>query len=161
MRISLFFPFSINKWSWFSLFHLRIYCSMLGSDEEDVKLLEESDDNVYVNIRHTKDFRFVTVNKFSITTSKVLICKHFLVDICKMSTSILVGLDYICDNSLGLPHKCSWSFVWHDISMGVWRTSPLYSWAPSGMPLFVYRCCKRGPTCWLSLSPLFSRGSIF
>ncbi|RVW57620.1 Protease 2 [Vitis vinifera] len=51
----------------------RIYCSMLGSDEEDVKLLEESDDNVYVNIRHTKDFRFVTVNKFSITTSKVFL----------------------------------------------------------------------------------------
>ncbi|RVX23363.1 Protease 2 [Vitis vinifera] len=51
----------------------KIYCSMLGSDEEDVKLLEESDDNVYVNIRHTKDFRFVTVNKFSITTSKVFL----------------------------------------------------------------------------------------
>ncbi|XP_010255071.1 PREDICTED: uncharacterized protein LOC104595842 isoform X2 [Nelumbo nucifera] len=49
----------------------RIYCSMLGSHEEDVLLLEESDEGVYVNIRHTKDFRFVTVNAFSNTFSKV------------------------------------------------------------------------------------------
>lgn len=47
---------------------------MLGSNEEDVKLLEESDDNVYVNIRHTKDFQYVAVNTFSITSSKVSRC---------------------------------------------------------------------------------------
>lgn len=43
----------------------------MGSDEDDALLLEESDDNIYVNIRHTKDFRFVTVNTFSTTFSKV------------------------------------------------------------------------------------------
>ncbi|KAM3709401.1 hypothetical protein ACB098_02G170700 [Castanea mollissima] len=48
----------------------RIYCSMIGSTDEDVLLLEESDENVYVNIRHTKDFQFVTVNTFSTTSSK-------------------------------------------------------------------------------------------
>lgn len=51
---------------------IRIYCSMIGSTDEDMLLLEESDDNVYVNIRHTKDFRFVTVNTFSTTSSKVI-----------------------------------------------------------------------------------------
>ncbi|XP_065633941.1 uncharacterized protein LOC112038081 [Quercus suber] len=51
----------------------RIYCSMIGSTDEDVLLLEESDENVYVNIRHTKDFRFVTVNTFSTTSSKVFL----------------------------------------------------------------------------------------
>ncbi|KAF5463876.1 hypothetical protein F2P56_014004 [Juglans regia] len=51
----------------------RIYCSMIGSTDEDVLLLEESDDNVHVNIRHTKDFQFVTVNTFSITSSKVFV----------------------------------------------------------------------------------------
>ena len=74
-----------------TLFHHRIYCSMLGSNEEDVKLLEESDDNVYVNIRHTKDFQFVTVNTFSLTSSKVSICKDFLVEICKHSTFYTTG----------------------------------------------------------------------
>lgn len=52
----------------------RIYCSMIGSTDEDVLLLEESDENVYVNIRHTKDFRFVTVNTFSTTSSKLIHC---------------------------------------------------------------------------------------
>lgn len=50
---------------------LRVYCSMLGSSEEDKLLLEAPEENVYVNIRHTKDFRFVTVNTFSTTFSKV------------------------------------------------------------------------------------------
>ena len=54
----------------FSLF-VRIYCSMIGSTDEDVLVLEESDDNVHVNLRHTKDFRFVIVNTFSTTSSKV------------------------------------------------------------------------------------------
>ncbi|KAL6961613.1 hypothetical protein U1Q18_039387, partial [Sarracenia purpurea var. burkii] len=51
----------------------RIYCSTIGSNEEDVLLLEESTANVYVNIRHTKDFRFVTVNTFTTTSSKVFL----------------------------------------------------------------------------------------
>lgn len=46
---------------------------MIGSTEEDVLLLEESDDNVYVNLRHTKDFQFVTVTTFSPMSSKVLL----------------------------------------------------------------------------------------
>ncbi|CAI9269215.1 unnamed protein product [Lactuca saligna] len=49
----------------------RIYCSMLGSKDEDVILLEEHEENVHVNIRHTKDFKFVTVYVFSTTYSKV------------------------------------------------------------------------------------------
>ncbi|KAM5576356.1 hypothetical protein ABKV19_007292 [Rosa sericea] len=49
----------------------RIYCSMIGSTDEDVLVFEESDNNVFVNIRHTKDFRFVTVNTFSTVSSKV------------------------------------------------------------------------------------------
>jgi protease II len=57
------------------ILRIRIYCSMIGSTDEDVLLMEESDDNVHINIRHTKDFRFVTVNTFSTTSSKVLLCK--------------------------------------------------------------------------------------
>ncbi|KAM0032180.1 putative oligopeptidase B [Helianthus debilis subsp. tardiflorus] len=49
----------------------RLYCSILGSKDEDVMLLEEPGENVHVNIRHTKDFQFVTVNIFSTTYSKV------------------------------------------------------------------------------------------
>ncbi|XP_058069234.1 uncharacterized protein LOC131218610 isoform X2 [Magnolia sinica] len=49
----------------------RIYCSVLGSGKDDVLVLEEPDENVYVNIRNSKDFRFVTVNTFSNTSSKV------------------------------------------------------------------------------------------
>lgn len=44
---------------------------MIGSTDEDILLLEEQDDDVHVYIRHTKDFRFVTVNRFSPTSSKV------------------------------------------------------------------------------------------
>ncbi|KAL7606042.1 hypothetical protein Lser_V15G20495 [Lactuca serriola] len=51
----------------------RIYCSMLGSKDEDVILLEEPEENVHVNIRHTKDFKFVTVYVFSTTYSKVFL----------------------------------------------------------------------------------------
>lgn len=51
----------------------RIYCSMIGSTDDDVLILEESDNNVFVNIRHTKDFRFVTVNTFSTASSKVFL----------------------------------------------------------------------------------------
>ncbi|KAK9129655.1 hypothetical protein Sjap_010142 [Stephania japonica] len=49
----------------------RIFCSVIGSSEDDFLLLEESDENAYVNIRHTKDYQFVTVNIFSDTYSKV------------------------------------------------------------------------------------------
>ncbi|KAF9608832.1 hypothetical protein IFM89_011870 [Coptis chinensis] len=49
----------------------RIFCSFVGSKQDDVMLLEELDENVFVNIRHTKDFHFVTVNTFSTTYSKV------------------------------------------------------------------------------------------
>lgn len=52
-------------------FFIRLYCSMIGSIDEDTLLLEEQDDDVHVYIRHTKDFRFVTVNRFSPTSSKV------------------------------------------------------------------------------------------
>lgn len=54
-------------------FIIRIYCSIIGSTDEDALLLEESDENVYVNIRHTKDFHFVSVYTFSTTSSKVSI----------------------------------------------------------------------------------------
>ncbi|KAL4563690.1 hypothetical protein LXL04_027735 [Taraxacum kok-saghyz] len=50
-----------------------IYCSMLGSKDEDVILLEEPAQNIHVNIRHTKDYKFVTVNVFSTTYSKVFL----------------------------------------------------------------------------------------
>lgn len=51
----------------------RIYCSMIGSEQDDVLLLEEPSENGYVNIRHTKDFQFVTVHVFSTTSSKILL----------------------------------------------------------------------------------------
>ncbi|XP_021751822.1 uncharacterized protein LOC110717433 [Chenopodium quinoa] len=53
----------------------KLYCSILGSNDDDVLLLEEPKENVYVSIRHTKDFQFVTVYIFSTTVSKV-----FLID---------------------------------------------------------------------------------
>ncbi|OAY84613.1 Dipeptidyl aminopeptidase BI [Ananas comosus] len=48
---------------------------VLGSDKNDVLILEEPDENVYVNIRNTKDFRYVTVNIFSDISSKVYLIK--------------------------------------------------------------------------------------
>ncbi|CAA3016400.1 protease 2-like [Olea europaea subsp. europaea] len=51
----------------------RLYCSMLGSNGEDVLLLEEPRENIYLSIRHTKDFRFLTLNTFSTTSSKVFL----------------------------------------------------------------------------------------
>ncbi|XP_065876465.1 uncharacterized protein [Euphorbia lathyris] len=51
----------------------RIYCSMIGSTDEDILLLDEPNEDIFVNIRHTKDFRFVTVNTFSPTFSKVFL----------------------------------------------------------------------------------------
>lgn len=54
-------------------FITRIYCSIIGSTDEDALLLEESNEKVVVNIRHTKDFHFVCVHTFSTTSSKVSI----------------------------------------------------------------------------------------
>ncbi|KAI4325505.1 hypothetical protein MLD38_030896 [Melastoma candidum] len=51
----------------------RLYLSTIGSTEEDVLLLEESDENVYLNIRHTKDYQYVTINTFSPESSKVIL----------------------------------------------------------------------------------------
>ncbi|XP_019191932.1 PREDICTED: uncharacterized protein LOC109186418 isoform X2 [Ipomoea nil] len=53
----------------------RLYCSMLSTDEEDALLLEEPNASINLNIRHTKDFLFVTVNVLAPTFSKV-----FLID---------------------------------------------------------------------------------
>ncbi|KAL8477638.1 hypothetical protein ACS0TY_029805 [Phlomoides rotata] len=51
----------------------RLYCSMLGTDAEDVLLMDESQENVHLSIRHTKDYQFLTVNAFSIQSSKVFL----------------------------------------------------------------------------------------
>ncbi|XP_077233557.1 prolyl oligopeptidase family protein [Tasmannia lanceolata] len=51
----------------------RIFCSMIGSGKDDVLILDESDETVYVNIRNSKDFRFVTVHTFSNAFSKVFL----------------------------------------------------------------------------------------
>lgn len=61
---------------------------MLGSKDEDVMLLEEPGENVHVNIRHTKDFQFVTVNVFSTTYSKVFALINFVCTLFILSTSI-------------------------------------------------------------------------
>ncbi|KAG8056962.1 hypothetical protein GUJ93_ZPchr0002g25260 [Zizania palustris] len=53
----------------------RLFCSIIGSSKEDVLILEEHDENIYLNIRHTKDFRFITLNVFSDTHSKVYLIK--------------------------------------------------------------------------------------
>lgn len=51
---------------------------MIESEQDDVLLLEEPSENGYVNIRHTKDFQFVTVHVFSTTSSKVILYQHYL-----------------------------------------------------------------------------------
>lgn len=50
---------------------------MLGSDAEDVIILEEPLENVHLNIRHTKDFQFLTVNVFTTQLSKVCLLECF------------------------------------------------------------------------------------
>lgn len=55
------------------LFAARLYCSMLGTKDDDVLLLHEPKENVYISMRHTKDFGFVTIYVLSTTTSKVKI----------------------------------------------------------------------------------------
>ncbi|XP_066383350.1 uncharacterized protein [Miscanthus floridulus] len=49
----------------------RLFCSMIGSNKDDILMLEEHDENIFLNIRHTKDFRYITLNVFSDTHSKV------------------------------------------------------------------------------------------
>ncbi|RXI07244.1 hypothetical protein DVH24_026380 [Malus domestica] len=49
---------------------ILLYCSAIGSTDDDVLILEEPDEEVYVNIQHTKDFHFVTVYTFSTMSSK-------------------------------------------------------------------------------------------
>ncbi|XP_051115940.1 uncharacterized protein LOC127241094 [Andrographis paniculata] len=51
----------------------RIYCSIIGSNDQDVLLLEEPQENVHLNVRHTKDFHFITVNALSSQSSKVFL----------------------------------------------------------------------------------------
>jgi hypothetical protein len=67
---------------------------MIGSNEEDILILEEPDENIFLNIRHTKDFCYITLNVFSDIHSKVLlfilhfICVYFcllLMPICSFS----------------------------------------------------------------------------
>ncbi|TQD95877.1 hypothetical protein C1H46_018515 [Malus baccata] len=52
------------------IWSIRIYCSAIGSTDDDVLILEEPDEEVYVNIQHIKDFHFVTVSTFSTMSSK-------------------------------------------------------------------------------------------
>ncbi|RZC45284.1 hypothetical protein C5167_038231 [Papaver somniferum] len=49
----------------------RIFRSVIGENENDLLVMEESDVNAYLSIKHTKDFQFVTVNVSSVTSSKV------------------------------------------------------------------------------------------
>ncbi|KAJ3670119.1 hypothetical protein LUZ60_010443 [Juncus effusus] len=53
----------------------RIYCSMIGSGKDDILILEETNENVHLNIRNTKDYEYITVNVFSDTSSKVYLIK--------------------------------------------------------------------------------------
>uniref|UniRef100_A0ACD5YEL8 Uncharacterized protein n=1 Tax=Avena sativa TaxID=4498 RepID=A0ACD5YEL8_AVESA len=53
----------------------RLFCSIIGSNKDDILILEEPGENIYLNIRHTKDFRFITLNVFSDTHSKVYLIK--------------------------------------------------------------------------------------
>lgn len=61
---------------------------MIGSTEEDVLLLQELDDNVHINIRHTKDFQFVTVNTFSVASSKVSLLMLMSCDMQKVKANL-------------------------------------------------------------------------
>uniref|UniRef100_A0A0E0ESW1 Prolyl endopeptidase n=1 Tax=Oryza meridionalis TaxID=40149 RepID=A0A0E0ESW1_9ORYZ len=45
---------------------------IIGSSKDDVLMLEEPDENIYLNIRHTKDFRFITLNVYLINASDPL-----------------------------------------------------------------------------------------
>ncbi|KAL9245756.1 hypothetical protein vseg_019372 [Gypsophila vaccaria] len=49
----------------------KLYRTIMGSNDDAVLLLEEPKENVYLNIRHTKDFNFISVYVLSTTASKV------------------------------------------------------------------------------------------
>ncbi|KAL3616466.1 hypothetical protein CASFOL_039856 [Castilleja foliolosa] len=66
----------------------RLYCSMLSSKDEDVMLLEEPQENVHINVKHTKDFHFLTVYVFSTQSSKV-----FLIN----AADPLSGMTLVCE----------------------------------------------------------------
>ncbi|KAI3719168.1 hypothetical protein L6452_20062 [Arctium lappa] len=91
----------------------RLYCSMLGSKDEDVILLEGMVENVHVNIRHTKDFRFITVNVFSTTYAKSVCIdnKDLIVEDANFYDSYLVltvregGRFKLCSIALPLPNN--------------------------------------------------------
>nr|CAB3453567.1 unnamed protein product [Digitaria exilis] len=53
----------------------RLFCSFIGSNKDDILILEEPDENIFLNIRHTKDFRYITLNVFSDIHSKVYLIK--------------------------------------------------------------------------------------
>ncbi|OEL30439.1 Protease 2 [Dichanthelium oligosanthes] len=48
---------------------------MIGSNKDDILILEEPDENIFLNIRHTKDFLYITLNVFSDIHSKVYLIK--------------------------------------------------------------------------------------
>lgn len=90
---------------------------MLGSKDEDVILLDEPGENVHVNIRHTKDYRFVTVNVFSTTYSKV--SYSLLAEIFTHFINLSFNTHLNCNCFLGLSDQCSRSFIWFDTCVGV------------------------------------------
>jgi hypothetical protein len=51
---------------------------MIGSNKDAILMLEEPDENIFLNIRHTKDFRYITLNVFSDTHSKVLFIVYLI-----------------------------------------------------------------------------------
>nr|CAB3457224.1 unnamed protein product [Digitaria exilis] len=53
----------------------RLFCSFIGSNKDGILILEEPDENIFLNIRHTKDFRYITLNVFSDIHSKVYLIK--------------------------------------------------------------------------------------
>ncbi|CAH9098242.1 unnamed protein product [Cuscuta europaea] len=55
----------------------RLYCCLLGTNE-DVLLLEEPRASVNLNVRHTKDFRFATVNVLATTFSKMPLNRYLV-----------------------------------------------------------------------------------
>lgn len=60
---------------------------MLNSDAEDVIILDEPQENVHLNIRHTKDFQFLTLNVFSTQSSKVCLLDFLKLPIGYMNLS--------------------------------------------------------------------------
>ncbi|KAK4393360.1 Dipeptidyl aminopeptidase BI [Sesamum angolense] len=107
----------------------RLYCSMLGSNDEDVLLLEELQEKVHLGIRHTKDFRYLTVNAFSTQSSKNVFANDQEliiedVDFCDSHVLLIVreGRKYrLCSISLPLSNsKMPDAVVDYDLVNGKW-----------------------------------------